>query len=190
MEKINEAVIAKVNEEARAIIGEAEEKAREEMVRARKQWEIKIEEEKARVRESAEEEAARIHARSSIEARQEISARKSDAITRIIDMAESKLSAFTADERCLSKLLAEALGGLNEKKARIYVSPKDMATVQKLLASDKELASRIVEVRELNCLGGVAAEDIDGKLRIDNTYGTRLEMLLPQLLPEISKELF
>ena len=100
------------------------------------------------------------------------------------------MSAFTADERCLSKLIAESLGGLGGEKARIYVSPKDMATVQKLLESDQELAGRIVEVRELNCLGGVVAEDIEGKLRIDNTYGTRLEMLMPQLLPEISKELF
>ncbi len=41
-----------------------------------------------------------------------------------------------------------------------------------------------------NFLGGVIAENIDGKLRIDNTYETRLEMLLPKLLPEISKVLF
>lgn len=190
MEKISEAVIARVNEEALAITGEAEEKAREEIGRARKRWEMKTGEEKARILESAEEEVARIHAKSSIEARQQISAQKASVITRIIDMAESRLSAFTADERCLSKLLAESLGGLGEEKARIYVSPKDVATVQKLLESDKELAGRIVEVRELNCLGGIVAEDIDGKLRIDNTYGTRLEMLLPQLLPEISKELF
>ena len=33
-------------------------------------------------------------------------------------------------------------------------------------------------------------EDTDGKIRIDNTYDTRLEMLLPRLLPEIGKELF
>jgi len=33
-------------------------------------------------------------------------------------------------------------------------------------------------------------EDIAGKIRIDNTYDTRLEMLLPRLLPEIGKELF
>ena len=47
-----------------------------------------------------------------------------------------------------------------------------------------------MEVREYNCLGGIIAEDIEGKLRIDNTYETRLEMLLPQLLPKISEELF
>jgi vacuolar-type H+-ATPase subunit E/Vma4 len=62
--------------------------------------------------------------------------------------------------------------------------------VKKFLEADKELAGKIVEIREYNCLGGVIAEDVEGKLRIDNTYETRLEMLLPQLLPKISEELF
>jgi vacuolar-type H+-ATPase subunit E/Vma4 len=39
-------------------------------------------------------------------------------------------------------------------------------------------------------MGGVIAEDVEGKLRIDNTYETRLGTLLPKLLPEISKKLF
>ena len=72
----------------------------------------------------------------------------------------------------------------------LFRSPKDVGTVRKLLEAHKDLSDRIVEVRESNCLGGVIAEDIEGKLRIDNTYATRLEMLLPRLLPEISKKLF
>ncbi|MCK5181705.1 MAG: V-type ATP synthase subunit E, partial [Dehalococcoidia bacterium] len=75
-------------------------------------------------------------------------------------------------------------------KARIYVSPRDVSNVKRFLEADKELSGKIVEVKEYNCLGGVIAEDIEGKLRIDNTYETRLEMLLPQLLPKISEELF
>jgi len=65
-----------------------------------------------------------------------------------------------------------------------------MSTARELLAADRDLASKIIEVKELDCMGGVMAEDSKGKLSIDNTYGTRLEMLLPRLLPEMSKELF
>jgi vacuolar-type H+-ATPase subunit E/Vma4 len=190
MENINEAIISRVNEEARAIIEEAEEKAHKEINRAQKQREAKLEEERGKLRKAAEEEAARIHARSSIKERQVISAKKSSVITRIIDMAESKLSHFTADEHLLEKLLTESLDALGGKRARIYISPRDMASVQKLLASSETLASRVEEIKELQRQGGIVAEDIDGKLRIDNTYATRLEMLLPQLLPQISKELF
>ena len=84
----------------------------------------------------------------------------------------------------------EAVAGLGVDKARIYVSPKDIESVRKLVEADKELSAQILEVREYNCLGGVIAENVEGKLRIDNTYETRLEMLLPRLTPEISKELF
>jgi vacuolar-type H+-ATPase subunit E/Vma4 len=52
------------------------------------------------------------------------------------------------------------------------------------------LSAKILEVREVDRLGGVIAEDAEGKLRIDNTYETRLEMALPKLLPKISEELF
>ena len=84
----------------------------------------------------------------------------------------------------------EAIDGLGTNKGRIYVPPKDISMVRESLEEDKELASKIVEVKGGDFLGGVIAEDIEGKIRIDNTYEARLEMLLPKLLPEISKELF
>jgi len=87
-------------------------------------------------------------------------------------------------------LIREAMNGLGVDKGRIYVSPRAVSSVRKFLEADKELSGKILEVRESNCLGGVIAEDIDGKLRIDNTYETRLETVLPKLLPKISKELF
>jgi len=100
------------------------------------------------------------------------------------------LSGIASDESHLLSLIKEAMDGLGGDKGRIYVSPKNVSSVQKLLEGDEELANRIMEVKEFNCTGGVIAEDIEGKYRIDNTYETRLEMLLPKLLPEISKELF
>jgi len=45
-------------------------------------------------------------------------------------------------------------------------------------------------VGEIDCLGGILAEDAQGKVSIDNTYDTRLEMLLNKVLPEIGQKLF
>jgi vacuolar-type H+-ATPase subunit E/Vma4 len=75
-------------------------------------------------------------------------------------------------------------------KGRIYVSPEEVNMTRKSLEGDKELDGKIIEVKEFGCTGGIIAEDIDGKIRIDNTYEARLEMLLPKVLPEISKKLF
>ena len=190
MEKISEAVVSKVRMEAQNIIKEAEEKAQEEIEKARKLRETKLQEEKRKMLEETEEEAARIIAQASIKARQQVSSAKNDVITKIIDEVKQELSESSSDENYLLSLIREAIDGLGADKSRIYVSPKDVSMVRKFLERDKELASKVMEVKVDNLLGGVIAEDIDGKFRIDNTYEARLEMLLPKLLPEISKELF
>ena len=190
MEKISEAVVGKVKLDAQNIIREAEEKAQEEIEKAKRQREVRFEEERGKMLGEAEEEVARILAQSSIKARQQLSSAKADAIAKIIDGARKELSQISSDETQFLNLIREAMEGLGLDKARIYVSPKDVSNVKKLLKADKELSGKIVEVSESNCLGGVIAEDVEGKLRIDNTYETRLEMLLPKLLPKISEELF
>jgi V/A-type H+-transporting ATPase subunit E len=190
MEKISEAVVSKVKLDAQNIIREAQEKALGEIQKAKKQREVGFGQEKARMLGEAEEEAARILAQASIKARQQLSSAKADAIAKIIDAARKELSRISSDESYFLNLAREAMGGLGGDKARIYVSPKDVSTVKKYLEADTELSGKILEVREFNCLGGVIAENVEGKLRIDNTYETRLEMLLPKLLPKISEELF
>lgn len=190
MEKISEAVVSKVKLDAQNIIREAEEKAQEEIEKAKRQREVRFEEARGRMLGEAEEEVARILAQASIKARQQLSSAKADTIAKIIDGARRELPRISSDESYFLNLIREAMEGLGVDKARIYVSPKDVSTVKRFLEADKELSGKILEVRESNCLGGVIAEDVEGKLRIDNTYETRLEMLLPKLLPKMSKELF
>jgi len=190
MEKISEAVVSKVKVDAQNIIREAEEKAQEELEKAKKQREAQFEEVRNRMAGEAEEETARILAQASIKSRQQLSSAKADTIAKIIDGARKELSRIAIGESYFLKLIKEAVEGLGVDKARIYVSPKDVSTVKKLLEADKEFSGKILEVKESDCLGGVIAEDVEGKLRIDNTYEVRLEMLLPKLLPEINRELF
>jgi len=190
MDKIKDAIISKVRMEAEDITGEAKEKAQEEIDKAKRQREARFAEERGRILTDVEAEAARTLAQASIKARQKLSSTKADIIAEIVDRARRELSRVSSDESHILNLVREATEALGAAKGKIYVSPKDVGTVKKLLEAHRDLSDRIVEVRESNCLGGVIAEDIEGKLRIDNTYETRLEMLLPRLLPEISKKLF
>ena len=190
MEKISEAILDKVRVEAQDIIKEAENKAREGIDRAKKQQEAKLEEEKNKLIEGAGREAARTTAQASIRARQELLAAKTQVIDEIIGRVKEGLAGFASDESSVLTLIMEAIDPLDIDKARVFVSPKDLTSAQKLIKGNKELASKITEVSEFDCTGGVIVEDIEGKIRIDNTYDSRLEMLLPRLLPEINKELF
>ena len=190
MEKIGEAILDKVKAEAENIIKEAESKAAKEVAQAKKQQAAKLEEEKGKMLQGTKEEAARIAAQASVKARQELSKAKADVINDIISRVKKELSGVSSDKSLLIDLIKEATQVLGFDKGRVYAAPKDVSTVQKLLEKDKGLSSKIVEVKEHDCLGGVIVEDIDGRTRIDNTYETRLEMLLPRLLPEIGRELF
>lgn len=190
MEKIGEAILDKVKAEAESIIKEAESKAAKEVAQAKKQQAAKLEEEKGKMLQGAKEEAARIAAQASVKARQELSKAKADVINDIISRVKKELSGVSSDKSLLIDLIKEATQVLGFDKGRVYTAPKDVSTVRKLLEKDKGLSSKIVEVKEHDCLGGVIVEDIDGRTRIDNTYETRLEMLLPRLLPEIGRELF
>ena len=190
MEKIGEAILDKVKAEADSIIKEAEGRAREEIDQAKKRQLAKLEEEKAKLMQEAREEATRIEAQASVKVRHELSRAKADVIDDIITEVKKALSDTSGDKSLLVSLVKEGVDTLGMDKGRVYVSPEDVSAVKKLLDGDKELAGKIVEVKECDCVGGVIVEDIEGKIRIDNTYHTRLEMLLPQLLPEIGRELF
>jgi V/A-type H+-transporting ATPase subunit E len=190
MEKIGEAILDKVKAEAKGIVKEAEGKARQEIEQAKKQQIARLEEEKSRMLRQAGEEATRIVAQATVQARQELSRAKANVINEIISRVRKELAAASSSEGSLASLLKEATAPLGAAKGRAYLSAKDIGGVKKLLAKDKELAARITEVKEYDCSGGVIVEDIDGKIRIDDTYETRLEMLLPRLLPEIGRELF
>jgi len=190
MEKISDAILDKVRVEAQDIVKEAETRAGERIERAKEQQEAKLKEEKNKLLEEAREEATRILAQSTITARQELLLAKTRVIDEIISGVKKTLSGISIDESSPLDLIGESIDALDTDKVRIYVLPKDVSTVQKLVAGDKKLSDKITEIREFNGTGGVIIEDIDGKIRIDNTYDTRLEMLLPRLLPEIGKELF
>jgi len=190
MEKISEAILDKVKVDAQQIIKEAEEKALQEIEKAEKQLESKFEEEKRKAIEGAEREAAIILAQATIKARQELSRTKADIVDKIVSNVKTTLRSISSDESLLLSLIKEVVDELGGDKARIYVSPKDISKVQQFLERDKELAGRIMEIKEFDCTGGVIAESIDGKFSLDNTYDTRLEMLLPKILPEVGKELF
>jgi len=190
MEKVSEAILDKVKAEAQDIIIDAEEKARERLEKVKEQHEAKFEKEKNRLMEKAEAEAARTNAQASIMARQELLKVKNEVIEDIVSRVKKALSQHSGGKDLSLDLIREAIDTTDADEVRVYVSSADVAGVQKLVKEDKKLAGRIKEIKEYKCTGGAIVEDIDGKISIDNTYDTRLEALLPQILPEISKELF
>jgi len=190
MERLISAILNKVNADARNIVKEAEERAQSIIEKAREQHKAKSDEERSRLTDEAEAEAARIKAQAAMKARQEMLAAKIRVIDEIISETKKSLSSLPDREKILANLTREGISALGMDEVMVYVSPKDAPDMKKVLEVDRELEGKVIGIKTQDFLGGVIVEDRNGKNRVDNTFETRLQMLLPKILPEIGKELF
>ena len=190
MEKISEAVLDKVTREAQDIVGKAEEEAKEKIAKARIKLQAKLEKEKQKKLQDAEEESARILSRVLIKIRQDIVVAKSEVVDKMMEKVKVQLSETLMDRKALLNLIKEALKAINSNEVILYAPKSDVLRIKRVIKEEKELTSKVKEVKEGDFIGGFIMEDVDGKIRIDDTYATRLEMLLLRIKPEINRELF
>ncbi|MFC1946977.1 V-type ATP synthase subunit E [Chloroflexota bacterium] len=190
MEKISEAVLDKVKTEAEDIIRQAQSTAQERLAKAREQQNTRYEEEKTRMIEEAKSEASRIRAQTSISIRQEILKAKNEVIQKIVSGLKSRLADLPDNDELTMNLIKEGTKVIGAIEVIVYVSPGHIDSIKNLVKNDKDLSAVIKDYKETRCTGGAVIEDIESRFRIDNTFDTRIETLLPQILPEISKELF
>jgi len=190
MENISKAILDKVKAESDAIIREAEEKARGKIENAREQQKIRSEEEKSRLLAEAKNEAARVKAQTSISTRLELLKAKNEIINGIVSKVKQSITAYPDGAKLAVNLIHEGIQALGTVDADVYVSSADIVKIREYIKKDRELSSKIKEIQEIKCFGGAVIKDRRSGISIDNTYDTRLETLLPRVLPEISKELF
>jgi vacuolar-type H+-ATPase subunit E/Vma4 len=190
-DKIRKAVFDKAKEDADKILSNAEIKAREIIEKAEEQKVLRFAEEKKKAISEAYREASKILAQASLKYRQVKFKEKDAVINEIIKRTKDELSKDINDKGLFVHLIQEAIDALEtEDKVRLFVSPKDLNIVREVIEENSSLKEKITEVNEIDCMGGILMEAINGMVSINNTFDTRLEMLMPKILPEIGKKLF
>ena len=117
------------------------------MLSAKEQKKKRFEEEKKRIISEAQREASRILAQSSLKARQEILKEQDAAINEIIAKTKIDLNENATGEEAFAILIREAVEAFESKeKLRLLVSPRDVATVRKVIKEDDNLREQIAEV--------------------------------------------
>lgn len=191
MQTISEAVVDKVREEAQHLVNEAEEESKKELDKAKAQRAARLDAEKKRLLTEANEEAARITAQTAMKSRQLLANAKVTVLDDIVKKARGTLAQTKTTRESLSFLINDAIEGLGGSgKVALSVSQKDVDLAKEIVKADKKLSALVLGVSACDCIGGVLVQNEDNTLCVDNTYNTRLEMLLPRVLPEISKKLF
>ena len=190
-DKIREAILTRAKEDADKIVSDAGIKAQEMIEKAKDQRKQQLEEEKKKIISEAHLEASQILAQAALRSRQEILKQKDAVINEIITMAKDELSQGVKGKELFAHLIEEAFDALKtEDKVRLFVSLKDLSIVREVIEENSKLKEKITEVKEIDCMGGILMEVANGMVSIDNTFDTRLEMLLPKILPGIGKKLF
>jgi vacuolar-type H+-ATPase subunit E/Vma4 len=191
MPGLSEAVLGKVRSEADAILRQAREEAGRMVEEARRQRQNRIEAESTRLVADAEADAARIIAQGRMEARQKLARAKAGIIEDIVRRAEAALKTEPPTEASFARLVHDALDGLaGAGKVILHVGPAELGMARELVAMDARLAKLVIEVAEGPSGGGVLIETENGSRAVDNRYATRLEMLVPRILPRFGHELF
>lgn len=163
--------------EADAIVAEAEREAEEIIEAAEREVERTIEQEREQARSSA-----------NLEAKQRRLEARRDVLAEVRDAVEERIAGLSGDRReeLTRTLLADAAEEYDTGPVRVYGRAEDADLIAEILTDydDYEYAG------EVDCLGGVVLESDTSRIRVNNTFDSRLENVWEDNLREISDRLF
>lgn len=191
LERVSKAIIERASLEAEAILEKARKDAEKIINKAKMKRKTMYEREAAKIIEAAKRKARAILVQAILKTRRKIAETKHEIVNNIVNEAKEALKKRSFNiEKSLKNLLLEAMFNMPSGKVVIYINPKDRKVIEKII-SEEGLRNRVEKIFETNNIsGGVIVESIDGKFKIDNSYDTRLDMVVSRILPRISKELF
>lgn len=193
VEVLREAVLRRASEEAERIIANAKEGARKILEEAKEKKKAVEDSEKRRIVSELNYEARIAEAR--MKARLLVSKAKYELISRAVSRVARLLEDLGPEARALSvrNLLAEAireaensLGTLG--KLIVYVSERDFELAKEAIKELVSIRGLEMELRTAGISGGVIVEDPEGRVRIDNSYESRISVLLSRLSRDIVRE--
>ncbi|GFQ67755.1 v-type proton ATPase subunit E [Trichonephila clavata] len=139
------------------------------------------------------------------QARLKVLKAREDHIRAVLEEAKKKLHTKTKDsaqyQEVLKNLILQAVFQLLEPEVSIRCRKQDMDLVEKALSTvAKEYQEVVGKQCKVNvdkdnylspeCAGGIELTAQKGKIKINNTLESRLDMISQQLLPEIRETLF
>ncbi|HIH03603.1 MAG TPA: hypothetical protein HA263_07075 [Methanoregulaceae archaeon] len=114
------------------------------------------------------------HYRAREEAKAGLARASEEYLQRALGLAEERLGHFREGDGypgILEGLTREALDALAEPEARLHVDPRDEPSARALVG---DLPGKPVLIPDLDVTGGVVVDSADGRIRVDNTFTSRL----------------
>ncbi len=190
---IRQAILDRAQEEAQKIIGQARQRAEQTLKNAEQEKNARIEKMKLKIIEETKQELDRIQAKANIEARKTVVERKMALLAKIHDETRRVLQKreFSYNiEEFIRNSLKECLPTFPDKTdLRMYVNSRDLTAAKKVL-SELKLSNTVNVESDNSILGGIIIESSDRRLRVDDSYDTRLSSYLEKRLSDVGAALF
>jgi len=183
LESLVEEILKKGEEEVSRIKSEAEEKAKSIISDARR----KAEELLLKAREEAEKEIESIRRQEissvNLEMKRELLNKKKDVLERVFEAVKERIKNMEKEEKreILKKMVERNASG----NMAIYSNKEDEEIVREI-ASELNLIYR----GNVDCIGGVILESLDGNVRINLTFDDILKQVYEKKIGEVSRILF
>ncbi len=147
-------------------------------------------------------ESQRILAEARIKARREKVKAQEEVVQQAFDKAQALLRTMAAEGRAdgieyrdvIERLIAESAVSAGAADLEVLVDPRDKAVVSADLLN--KIAGRVGQVslklsdEPLSCMGGVVVRSLDGTVRVENTFESRIERFRETIRTRVAKELF
>ncbi len=190
---IRQAILDRAQEEAQKIIDQARQRAEQTLKNAEQEKNARIEKMKLKIIEETKQELDRIQAKANIEARKTVVERKMALLAKIHDETRRVLQKreFSYNiEEFIRNSLKECLPTFPDKTdLRMYVNSRDLTAAKKVL-SELKLSNTVNVESDNSILGGIIIESSDKRLRVDDSYDTRLSSYLEKRLSDVGAALF
>jgi len=207
VQKIIEEIEKSTGQKVSEILSEAEKKVasvlQDAQNRARQEEQSTV----SRGEQEARRESQRILAEARISARRENVRAQEDVVQKSFARARDMLVALVEEGRAdsvdyrsvLESLVRESVMASDAESLEVIATPRDrqllsQKTLDKIAGQAGTESGRSIALRisgdELNALGGVVVRSSDGKVRVDNTFESRMERFRETIRTQVAKELF
>ncbi|ASJ01604.1 V-type ATP synthase subunit E [Thermococcus gorgonarius] len=192
-----EGIIQEIHREAEQkvqyILNEAREQAEEIKEEARKKAEAQAEWILRKARTQAEIEKQRIIANAKLEVRKKRLAVQEDLIKEVLSALRERLSSLPDEEyfETLVKLAREGVEELGLQKIMVSSNKRTLELISSRLEEfSSKIGAEVILGKPMDTIGGIVVSDPEGKVRVDNTFESRMEKMENELRAEIAKALF
>ncbi len=184
-QKEAEALLLKAGSEGKNILNEAKAEAERKYAAVMNKNQEDLEIKKQEIANSLD-----------VETRNEMLNAREKLVEQVFAKAQDRLKEYASSDNylnCLSELISETTRRISSDKLMVKLNKRDQQRLgeKQLQALSKKLKVELVKSDELiDSVGGVIVSTFDGRIVMNNTFESRLEMLKPVLRGNVAKMLF